>query len=81
MLSILTRRCTDDFLETARQMALTTKPNLDRCLCQRFASFDEALRLTNTHAFQIGVGRHADFGAKDTQKVVRTERNVLSQFM
>jgi len=57
----------EDPLEALGQVTLTAKPDLGRYLSQRFARFDQPLRVTDSHTFQIGIGRHTDFGAKGPQ--------------
>ena len=75
----MSRSHTNDLFEVACQMALTTKPNLSRYLCEWFACLDQPLGVTNAYAFQIGIRRHPNFGTKYAQQMVRTERDVFGQ--
>ena len=79
LLSILARSYTNNLLEAARQMTLTAKPYLSSHLGQWLAGLDKPLGVTNTHTFQVSVGGHTHFGAKNTQQVVAAERDVFSQ--
>jgi hypothetical protein len=74
---ILAWRDTDNSLEAFGQVTLTAKTDLDCHFRQRFAGFDQPLRVPDAHTFQVGIGWHACFIAKDPQQVVSTEGHVL----
>ena len=68
---VFTGRDADNPLEVARQVALTAEADLDRHVDQRSTRLDQPLRLTNTHGFEIAVGRHPDLGMKYAHQIVR----------
>src|SRR5512140_52425 len=79
LLSILSRRYADDLLEPVGQIALAAEPHLGCHLRQGHSLPDESLRVVDSQAFLVGVGRHPDLLAKSAQEVVRAQRDARSQ--